>query len=127
MSGKYNILLVDDSPVIQTLLKKILFGLGMEVTGKKVGAGVVDLVKSGKYDVVILDIILPDADGYEIAKEIRNIKKSEISEIPIIAISGNYKNYNLEDFKNLDIQDYLVKPLDYDKLVNAVQEKLGIG
>ena len=42
--------------------------------------------------------------------------------IPIVAITGNAKNYSMEDFKKAGITDYLQKPLDFDKLVSVVKE-----
>jgi len=116
------ILLADDSPVIQTLSKKIFQGQGYEIKGLKSGARVLKEIEGNDYDVVILDIILPGEDGMAIAKKIRGLSDSKKANIPIIAISGNYKNYSKEDFDEVGINDYLIKPLDYDALVNAVKK-----
>lgn len=118
------IMLVDDSPVIQTLVKKIFFGLGMKVIGLKTGEKVIKTLQDEEIEAIILDIILPDADGMDLAKEIRKLKDRKKSGVPIIAISGNYKNYTEEDFNKLDIKHYLIKPLDYDKLVQAVKKSI---
>ncbi|MEM9389444.1 MAG: response regulator [Bacteroidota bacterium] len=116
------ILLADDSPVIQTLSKKIFQGQGYEIKGTKTGTNVLDEIENNDYDVVILDIILPGANGMELASQIRKNKDSKKANVPIIAISGNYKNYSKEDFDEIGINDYLIKPLDYDALVNAVKK-----
>lgn len=120
MAGK--ILLADDSPVIQTLAKKIFVGQGYDFTGVKSGATVLDEISNKDYDIVVLDIILPGADGMELAKSIRELPDKDKANIPIIAISGNYKNYSKEDFDEVGINDFLIKPLDYDALVNAVKK-----
>jgi len=119
---KRKIMVVDDSPVIQTLAKKIFFGMGYEVTGFKTGGGVVKSVQDKDYDVIILDIILPEVDGLTIAKQIRKLKDPVKQKLPIIAISGNYKNHPKEEFEELGIKDLLIKPLDYDLLVAAVNK-----
>lgn len=116
------ILLADDSPVIQTLAKKIFQGQGYEIKGIKTGTAVMKEIESTSYDVVILDIILPGANGMDLAGEIRALKDSKKASVPIIAISGNYKNYKKEDFDEVGINEYLIKPLDYDALVKAVKK-----
>ncbi|HNP20360.1 MAG TPA: response regulator [Fulvivirga sp.] len=116
------ILLADDSPVIQTLSKKIFQGQGYDFKGVKTGAKVMGEVENNDYDVVILDIILPETNGMELAKQIRQLKDKKKASVPIIAISGNYKNYSKSDFDEVGINEYLIKPLDYDALVSAVKK-----
>lgn len=116
------ILLADDSPVIQTLSKKIFRGQGYDIKGTKTGKNVLEEIENNDYDVVILDIILPGANGMELAGEIRKNKDPRKANVPIIAISGNYKNYSKEDFDAVGINEYLIKPLDYDALVDAVKK-----
>lgn len=116
------ILLADDSPVIQTLSKKIFQGQGYDFKGIKTGTRVIEEIENNDYDLIILDIILPGADGMELAKKIRGLKDKKKAEMPIIAISGNYKNYSKSDFDEAGINEYLIKPLDYDALVNAVKK-----
>lgn len=116
------ILLADDSPVIQTLSKKIFQGQGYNIKGIKTGTKVLEEIEDNDYDIVILDIILPGANGMELAKAIRGMKNKKKAEMPIIAISGNYKNYSQSDFDEVGINEYLIKPLDYDALVTAVKK-----
>ncbi|MDX1629464.1 MAG: response regulator [Fulvivirga sp.] len=116
------ILLADDSPVIQTLSKKIFQGQGYDITGVKSGSQVLKEIEKKDYDVIILDIILPEIDGMELAQKIRAMADPKKANTPIIAISGNYKNYSKEDFDEAGINDYLIKPLDYDALVEAVKK-----
>lgn len=122
---KKKVLLVDDSPVIQTLVKKIFYGLGIEVIGQKTGAKAVDTVKEKDIDLVIMDIILPDSDGLDLVKQIRKLKDPGKSNIPVVCISGHYKSHDSGEFEKLGIKDNLVKPLDYDSLVASVKKHLG--
>ena len=117
-------LLVDDSTVIQTLSSKIFYGMGIDVISEKRGTDVIDRVMNNDIDVIVLDIILPDSNGLKIAEQIRSLNDPSKSNLPIIVISGNYDNYTSDDFKKLDIPDYLIKPLDYDNLVKKVKKYL---
>ena len=116
------ILLADDSPVIQTLSKKIFNGQGYDFTGLKSGVRVMSEVENNDFDVIILDIILPGVGGMDLAKSIRQLTDKKKAATPIIAISGNYKNYSKSDFDEVGINEYLIKPLDYDALVKAVKK-----
>lgn len=122
LSMTKSILLADDSPVIQTLSRKIFQGQGYDIKGIKTGNTVLEEISMGEYDVIILDIILPGANGMELAHQIRQMKDKKKANTPIIAISGNYKNYSKEDFDKAGINEYLIKPLDYDALVRAVKK-----
>jgi len=61
-------------------------------------------------------------DGMECAREIRALKDGNKSGVPIIAITGNAKNYSVEDFKKVGINEYMQKPLNFDALVDKVKE-----
>ena len=116
------ILMADDSPVIQSLSKKIFQNQGYEFKGTKTGMNVVEVIRDNDFDILILDIILPDANGMEIARQIRQLDDAEKASIPIIAVSGNYKNYSASDFEEAGITAFIIKPLDYDQLVNTVKK-----
>lgn len=116
------ILIADDSSVIQTLTKKILITLNYDTIGTKSGSKVMDLVKNNNFDIILMDINLPGVDGMELTKQIRALADSKKAATPIIAISGNYHNYSNEDFQKAGINDHLIKPLNYDALVNAVKK-----
>ena len=115
-------MIADDSSVIQTLTKKILITLDYEVTGVKNGSKVIPLIEANDYDVILMDINLPSIDGIELTKKIRKLSDKKKAKVPVIAISGNYKNYSMEDFQAIGIEDLLVKPLNYDDLVEAVKK-----
>ena len=116
------ILIADDSSVIQTLTKKILITLDYEVIGVKNGSKVLPLVEKNDYDVILMDINLPGIDGISLTKQIRKLPNKKKANAPVIAISGNYKNYSEEDFNDIGIKDLLIKPLNYDDLVEAVKK-----
>ncbi len=117
------IIVAEDSSVIQNLTKRILSIQNYNITSVKNGQQVLDKMNKDTYDLILLDINMPIMDGMECAKSIRS-RDDESKSIPIIAITGNAKNYSMDDFKNVGIDDYLPKPLDYDAMVEMVKKYL---
>ena len=117
------IIVAEDSSVIQNLTKRILSIQNYNITSVKNGQQVLDKMNKDTYDLILLDINMPIMDGMECARSIRS-RDDESKSIPIIAITGNAKNYSMDDFKNVGIDDYLPKPLDYDAMVEMVKKYL---
>ena len=116
------VLIAEDSSVIQNLTKKILQFQNFEISTVKNGKDVLKALEKETFDVILLDINMPQMDGMECAKAIRALDDTSKSQIPIIAITGNAKNYTDDDFKNVGINEYIPKPLDFDKLVYSVKK-----
>lgn len=116
------VLIAEDSSVIQNLTKKILQFQNFEISAVKNGKDVLKALDKEKFDIILLDINMPLMDGMECAKAIRSLEDKEKAKIPIVAITGNAKNYTEEDFHSVGINEYLPKPLDFDKLVESVKK-----
>ncbi len=114
------VLVADDSSIIQNLARKIFQQQNFQIVSAKDGKEVLEKFKTEHIDVILMDINIPIKDGMECTKEIRSMDDKEKASIPIIAISGNLKNYTLEDFKNAGINEFLQKPLNFDELVSLV-------
>ena len=121
MEASKKVLIAEDSSVIQNLTRKILEIQNYEIFSAKNGAQVIDMLQKDDYDIILMDINMPKMDGMECARQIRKIDDAKKSQIPIIAITGNAKNYSMDDFKNAGINEYLQKPLNFDKLVEKVR------
>lgn len=120
MSTK-KVLIGEDSSVIQNLTKKILEFQNFNITSAKNGKEVLKFVQNETFDIVLLDINMPQMDGMTCAQTIRNMPDPK-SGVPIIAITGNAKNYSEQEFKDSGFNEYLQKPLDFDKLVEVVKK-----
>lgn len=116
------VLLAEDSSVIQHIIKKILTSQYYEVTAVKNGRDVLQQLEKNIYDILLLDINMPIMDGMKCTRIIRASENATIAQIPIVAITGNAKNYSVEEFKELGINEYLPKPLDFDRLLGIVNE-----
>ncbi|CAH0994699.1 CAI-1 autoinducer sensor kinase/phosphatase CqsS [Emticicia aquatica] len=115
------VLIAEDSSVIQNLAKKILEFQNFEITAVKNGEQVMQLLDKEDFDILLLDINMPIMDGMECVKAIRELKDKAKAKLPVVAITGNAKNYSDTDFKEAGFNDALMKPLNFDKLVEVVK------
>ena len=122
MSSAKRVLIAEDSTVIQNITKRVLQFQNFEITAVKNGKQVMDKMKDSNFDIVLMDINMPVMDGMECARQIRQLDDDAKSNVPIVAITGNAKNYSLDDFKKAGIDEYLPKPLNFDQLVNTVKK-----
>ena len=122
MSYTKSVLIAEDSSVIQNLARKILEFQHYEITAVKNGEQVLHLLEKENFDIILLDINMPVLDGMETARRIRALADEAKSKTPIVAITGNAKNYTDEDFKEAGFDDALMKPLNFDRLVEVVAQ-----
>lgn len=122
MSAPKKVLIAEDSSVIQNLTKKILSIQNYEISSVKNGQQVLEILKSEPFDIILMDINMPVMDGIECTEKIRSVEDPKISNIPIIAITGNARNLSVEEYREIGINELLQKPLNFDELVNLVKE-----
>ena len=114
------VLIAEDSSVIQNLTRKILQIQNYKIFSAKNGVQVLKMLEKEYFDVILMDINMPQMDGMECARNIRALADSKKAQIPIVAITGNAKNYSMEEFEEAGINAYLQKPLNFDNLVDTV-------
>lgn len=114
------ILLVEDEPSLIFTLRDTLENEGYQVIVSEDGEQAVGLVQEYKPDIMILDIMLPGKNGYEICQEIRSLKFT----FPIIMLTA--KDQELDKVKGLDIgaDDYITKPFGVKELLARIQARL---
>lgn len=122
MSYTKKVLIAEDSSVIQNLARKILEFQHYEITAVKNGEQVLQLLDKENFDIVLLDINMPLMDGMECARQIRALPDPQKSKTPLVAITGNAKNYSDEDFTAAGFNEALMKPLNFDRLVEIVAQ-----
>ncbi|GAB4111393.1 MAG: hypothetical protein OHK0057_18800 [Thermoflexibacter sp.] len=121
MSVQKQVLVAEDSSVIQNITKKVLQFQNYNITAVKNGLQVLEIMEKNDFDIILMDINMPGMDGMECARQIRKLSDEKKSSVPIVAITGNAKNYTLEDFREAGINEYLQKPLNFDALVETVK------
>ena len=109
--GKVKILIVEDDIRIQRLYDKGLPEEEYEKRFSENGIDALEIYKSWKPDIIILDIGLPEMDGYSVLRKIR--KEMEDEDTTIIMITGDSDMHKMNDCIKLGISDYVVKPFRY--------------
>ena len=111
----YNILVVDDEVMIRTLIKKYAEFDGYSVTEATDGMDAIVKFKNNKFDIIIMDIMMPELDGFSACREIR-----KTSDVPIIMISARGEDYDKINGFEIGIDDYVVKPFSPKELMLRV-------
>jgi DNA-binding response OmpR family regulator len=112
------LLVVDDDPEITSSFEAILRSEGYEVVTAKDGREALELVRQAPFDLVLLDLLLPDMDGWAILQQIRDIRPS--SRVVILCADVDAEG-TIEAFR-LGAVDVLLKPPDVDKLLRFLDE-----
>jgi len=110
------ILLVDDDPNIRQLVKLYLVKEGFEVTMAASGDEALKLFKASPPNLMLLDIMLPGMDGWQVCREVR-----KISNIPIIMLSAKDETFDKVLGLELGADDYVAKPFDMKELVARIK------
>lgn len=110
---------VDDDAKHQNLLREYLTEYGVEVLSFMSGIGVLEAIRSESPDIVILDIVLPGKDGFEILGEIRRS-----SSVPVIMLSAHGEDTDRIVGLELGADDYLPKPFNPRELVARIKAVL---
>ncbi len=124
-TNSYSILCVDDNPVNLQLLDRTLFEEGYIVLIAKSGAQGIEIAQEKKPDLILLDIAMPDMDGFDVLRELRSIPQT--SEIPVIFITAIDESEELIRGLSMGAVDYITKPVNFKeflpKLSNILQLK----
>lgn len=116
------ILMVDDSPTEIVVAKKALESKGHTVITATNGADGVEKAKTEKPDVILMDIVMPDMNGFKATREIS--KNPETSGIPVVIMSSKDQATDMEWAKRQGATSYLVKPASEAELLAAVEQAL---
>jgi len=115
-----NILLVEDNPINQEIMLEFLKIVGINVTIANNGQEGINLLNQITFDIVLMDIQMPILDGIAATKIIRS--NSQYNDVPIIAVTANVLNTNIDEYLNIGINDYLAKPINPEDLWNKLNK-----
>lgn len=120
-ASKYpmNILVAEDNPVNQKLIERILYKLGYQVPIAQNGVEAVQAMSVKAYDVVLMDIQMPEMDGFEATK---NIRKLNVSQPVIIAMTANALAEDRDICLSNGMDNYISKPMKLDLLVEVLKD-----
>lgn len=119
------ILIVDDDPDLVEAVSMLLESAGMTPLAAYGGVEGLEKARNESPDLIVLDVMMPDKDGYAVAKELSADK--ELSKIPVIMLTAvvdhiSTTHYTHADGKSLVADDYFQKPVEPEALVERIKE-----
>ena len=119
------ILVVDDDPDILDATTMILESQGYQVVTARDGIEGLAVLKAENPDLMILDLMMPKMDGFDVCKELQDPRWSKYKSTPILILTSvreeaSRRRYELETGLELDVDDYIEKPMSPDLLISRV-------
>jgi len=111
------ILVVEDMPLNQLLMKTVLEDFGFELDIVANGKLAIEKLQVGVYDIILMDLQMPEMNGFEATEYIRNTMHSTI---PIIALTADVTTVDIDKCKAVGMNDYIAKPVDENFLYNKI-------
>jgi two-component system, OmpR family, alkaline phosphatase synthesis response regulator PhoP len=116
---KKTILIVDDEPDVLTFLKRRLETRNYKVITASDGIEGLNKASQGKPDIILLDIVMPNKDGFTMLSELKT--REETQDIPVVIISVRGESRAIFKGQNLGAIDYLIKPYDFRELLKYIK------
>ena len=118
------ILLIEDNLLNQKVVMYNLAKINYNIVAVTNGHDAIEKIKDNSFDLVLMDIMLPGMNGFEITAEIRKFEKESAvnSAIPIIALTANTLNNDRDKCIDAGMNDYLPKPFTAVELINIVKK-----
>jgi CheY-like chemotaxis protein len=123
----YSILLVEDVEINQLLASRIIQSWGGSVDIAPNGKIAVEMVMKKMYDLVLMDIQMPEMDGLEATRRIRSLHDSKKASVPIVALTANVLKGDGDRYLAAGMNNYLSKPYDESKLFQIISLNLKNG
>jgi two-component system cell cycle response regulator DivK len=115
------ILYIEDNPDNMLLVRRVLEAQGYSMLEAPNGMQGISVAESTDLDLILLDINLPDIDGYEVARRLRKSEKHKLAYIPIIAITANALQGDATKALNAGCDVYMSKPINIHELRARVE------
>ena len=116
-----NILYIEDNPDNMLLVKRVLVARGYNLIEAENGMKGIAAAENQDVDLILLDINLPDIDGYEVARRLRSNPKRKLAHIPIIAITANALKGDAAKALDAGCDLYMAKPIDIQQLLERIE------
>jgi len=119
---KGTILYVEDNPDNRMLVRRILLSEDYSLLEATNASEALEVLKTNKPDLILMDINMPDVDGYTLTAQIKKIPGFE--RVPILALTANVMRGDKEKVLEAGCDGYIQKPLDFDELLKEVERFL---
>ncbi len=124
MDDRASILVVDDQEVNRDLLQRRLERKGYHVWVAAGGRQALELIGAGQFELVLLDIMMPEIDGFEVLKLVR--RDHSPSKLPIIMVTAKDESSDIVESLSLGANDYVTKPIDFQVLYARLGTQLAL-
>lgn len=115
------VLLAEDTPANQKVVKTILSRRGHQVEIARDGRETIERVQREPFDVVLMDVQMPNIDGYQATAAIRRLPAAQRAQVPIVAITAHAMSGDRERCLAAGMDDYVPKPIDATELIQTVE------
>ncbi len=122
--SRLNVLIIDDNEQITKMISSFLDLSNHDCTIVNDGKDGLELIKTKQYDSIVLDLAMPEFDGYEILDTLKKEDPSQISKI-IILTASSVPLETVKKFKELGVSSCLQKPVDIDQLLSKITNVTG--
>ena len=118
----YHLLLAEDVEVNREIVLALLEPTELMIDAAENGAAAVELFRSNpdRYDMIFMDVQMPETDGYEATRQIRALDSEKARSIPIVAMTANVFREDIEKCISCGMNDHLGKPVHYDKMISKL-------
>jgi two-component system alkaline phosphatase synthesis response regulator PhoP len=128
MIAKKRILVVDDEPDFASIVQGNLEKEGFEVEVAYDGTEGLQKVEDNPPDLVVLDVMMPEKDGYKMCKELK--KDERFADIPVIMLTAvadhlTSTRYSHHDGRSMEAEDYIAKPASAEDILSSVKRLIG--
>lgn len=121
----YTVLYIEDEPLIVDLVRDVLAHPDVVLVTAQTGIEGLAKIRELRPDIILLDVMIPDCDGWGIYEEIRS--DAELKETPIIILSAQVHKYRIQrEFEKSQIDAYITKPFSARDVRTEVEKKLGV-
>jgi two-component system cell cycle response regulator DivK len=120
----YTILYIEDNPDNRALVQRALVARGYHFIWAENGTDGLEMVKTHRPNVILLDINLPDIDGYEVARRLRTENLRALMDVPIIAVTANALRGDAEKALAAGCDVYMSKPINIRELWARIESFL---
>jgi DNA-binding response OmpR family regulator len=117
-NGNFRVLVVDDEEEFVATLVKRLARRGVACESAFTGAQAIAALQAGNFDVMLLDMKLPDADGKDVLREAKRLKP----EIQVVILTGHISAQDGLEGRGSGAHDYLMKPVEFESLLESLQK-----
>jgi CheY-like chemotaxis protein len=123
-SRRFRVLLAEDNLVNQRLAVRMLENMGHQVVVAQTGHEVLSALQTMKFDLVLMDVQMPEMDGFAATREIRKREQGGQDHLPVIAMTAHAMKGDRESCLDAGMDDYLAKPINRDELQQLIEHAM---